>query len=352
MPQIIAFLWNLLGRSSSSSDMQNFLGQSTVDSSTVRGRGRRGSIGDSPADHHDSTGSSIGDLSSGVNGLFESIFGTDFGNLIQSLTAYFAKTGLTGEQKEMNAYTAGREDTYYQRMVKDMQSAGLNPAMMYGGSASGAGVNASASSNGGLSMSELIQLATLPKQLKMLDAQIDNTKSDTSLKDANAANTIQRTLTEEQETKIRKIAADFGYELTSANLQIMLSTVDKIAADTGLSLSQQDLVNNQSEAQSIVNQYLDKRQQAELNQLAANAKHLDASAKLADAQSWMARIQAQFADDNGFLMSSNDMLNVATYIGSLLGVAKDDVAHIVQLPKKWVYRLYNKSLSSSGGGER
>ena len=41
-----------------------------------------------------------------------------------------------GELDKANAYTAQREDTAYQRLVEDLKKAGLNPAMMYGSSAS------------------------------------------------------------------------------------------------------------------------------------------------------------------------------------------------------------------------
>lgn len=65
----------------------------------------------------------------------------------EKLLDYYAEKASIDEQ---NKYTASREDTAYQRLVQDLKSAGLNPAMMYGSSAT----PSSASSVGTLSMSE------------------------------------------------------------------------------------------------------------------------------------------------------------------------------------------------------
>lgn len=79
------------------------------------------------------------------------------GGVASSLVNKTTGAGLTGAEREANAFTAEQaqiqrdwetemSNTAYQRQVADMQKAGVNPALMYGGSgASGASVPSGAS---------------------------------------------------------------------------------------------------------------------------------------------------------------------------------------------------------------
>lgn len=112
-------------------------------------------------------------------------------NGVQSFWNKETGAGLTEAERQQNEWTAQREDSYFTRMVSDMQNAGLNTALMYGNGASGPGVNTSAggaSSSGGIS--DLLQLAMLPLQIKATKAQIDKTKADTANVNANTQGTL------------------------------------------------------------------------------------------------------------------------------------------------------------------
>ncbi len=79
------------------------------------------------------------------------------------LDYYLEKKGI----EEANSYTASREDTAYQRLVSDLRAAGLNPAMMFGGSASthAAGSISAASPSSGANSASINNYSKMKKLL-------------------------------------------------------------------------------------------------------------------------------------------------------------------------------------------
>lgn len=150
-------------------------------------------------------------------GGFARSFGASFGaNVTQNsggILSFLADRflGLSKKEREANAFTAQQNQaamdfeermanqqmqfqadqsaTQWQRGVADMRAAGLNPALAYnqgGASAmsgsSGAG-HAGASVAPGQSLSDLIQLATLPAQIKLLHAEARRTSAEAAGKE-------------------------------------------------------------------------------------------------------------------------------------------------------------------------
>lgn len=266
-----------------------------------------------------------------------------FGNLLGK----YAGTNLTDAEKEANAFSAEQaqmnrdfqeqmSNTEYQRGVVDMKAAGLNPALMMSrasGASAPSGSNASSVSPSIGSFAELMQLALLPAQIRNLNAQAN-------LTDANVRYTQQKTLTEEQNTKLQSIAVQWQPSINAEQIANLSATTDKleqeilkVIADTGVSVAHKDLIVSQTEAQAITNAYLPSRLVSEINKL-------DSDARSARASAWITEIQAKFADDNGFLMSSNDALLLGTYICSLFGVDKGNIENTISNAKNYVNKEF------------
>lgn len=284
-------------------------------------------------------------LVNGING--DSSKRTGVESLFGNLLGKYAGTNLTDAEKEANAFSASEAEknrafqsemsnTEYQRGVVDMKAAGLNPALMMSG-ASGAstpsGSNVSSVSPSFGSFADLIQLAMLPAQIRNLNAQAN-------LTDANVRYTQQKTLTEEQNTKLQAIAVQWQPSINSEQIANISASTDKmqqeilkVIADTGVSVAHKDLIVSQREAQAITNAYLPSRLVSEINKL-------DADARSARASAWLTEIQAKFADDNGFLMSSNDVLLLGTYLCSLFGVDKGSIVQTISNAKNYVNKEF------------
>lgn len=166
---------------------------------------------------------------------------------VNSLLSKFTGSGLTGAEQEANAFTSrenaiSREfsanqaqlqmdfqermaNTQYQRAVADMQAAGINPALAYsqGGNVAPSGAAASASGassvnpHSGMSMSELVALATLKPQIDMMRAQAEDYRAAADLKRS------QKSRTDTETSWLPQIYA--------SQIGLQQSTADKYAAE-------------------------------------------------------------------------------------------------------------------------
>lgn len=128
------------------------------------------------------------------------------GSPLADLFAKWTGNGLTTAQKAANAlnvaeaerqrqYEERLSNTQYQRGISDMQAAGLNPGMMYGGNASPASTPSGAAgsavpADNGMTFQDLLGLLSFPMQMAQMKANVDNTvaatkkvSSETSLND-------------------------------------------------------------------------------------------------------------------------------------------------------------------------
>lgn len=267
------------------------------------------------------------------NGTFGSFmkdwFGRFFGNtnLVDELdknidSVVASQTGSAPTEKDI--WQAEREDTMHQRTVDDMVKAGVNPALMYGGSGSTVGSSAGNSNPSGIG--DLLQLAMLPLQAQALKAQIGKTNAETH-------NINQRTRTEEEETKIRSVIAQYMPQMQEAQVNQLIAIVDDLYAGVALKESQTSLIHSQTEAQDFINQYLPQKLAAEIANISANTDKVDAERKYTIMKTAFEKIQKDFAEENHFLMSSSDSLQICVYIASLLGISTSDLTEATKQAK-------------------
>lgn len=231
----------------------------------------------------------------------------------------FFGAGMTTQQKEEMAaqydYQRSLNKAAIPDQVAGMNEAGVNPALMYGSASTASPASAPSANPSAASLSELVALATLPAQLGIMKAQKENIE-------ANTGNVEQRTKTEEQETIIRSIAAKYGAALNDAQINELKARAEVHGTLSGLQQAQENKVKTETQAQEITNTLLNEKMLAEINQM-------NMSARYSAAQALFTSIQANYAQKNNVLMSSNDIVTLATYILDIFGLGKGDAYSFV-----------------------
>lgn len=164
----------------------------------------------------------------GVGSAVSSAIGGAVGQVLPLSKAEKQQNAFNAEQAKINRdWQAEMSNTSYQRGVADMEKAGLNPQMMYGGVSSGSSTPSGATaSSGGLSNSAL-QGAQVALQMQRSYAELRKIKAD---------------------AKLAEIEADYAPEKFSAE-------IDGLIASAKSDEAKAHLTELQSTYQSVQNDY-------------------------------------------------------------------------------------------------
>ena len=229
---------------------------------------------------------------------------------LQNLWKGFTGSGATQRDIEMNAMNMQNVEDTASAQVRGFDKAGVNAAMMYGNGASNSAPQTSASQVG--SMSELMQMITLPMQMRMMGAQIANVKANTA-----------KTLTESEQ--IKQIM-DWYPRLSQANLDKLVSSygvdvanISKIEAETAI--AEIEKIIKSAEAENAPALY---KARVALEQAKTETEKANAASALANA-AWTAYETDYTKNHNGARPSSSSILALVDAISAMTGLSADSV---------------------------
>lgn len=260
----------------------------------------------------------------------------------QNLWNKWTGKATTEAQNQVNAFNAEEaqkardfeqqmSNTAYQRQLADMEAAGVNPALAMGAAANGAstpsGAQAQAGSDptGGLDMSSLMSLLMSPLNVVQGIESVKGIKKENELKQKeidwydreHSASTEGVIL----DNAIKSIEKEYKGKFNDQQLKNMAKEYDNLVAEFDKKVAETDQVTAATEAQRILNEYLPDQYKLSNDKIRAEISGMSVHRRYERAQAIYQEWYNRFVDRNDFLPSTNDVLQLGTYIANLFGVS-------------------------------
>lgn len=242
--------------------------------------------------------------------------------LLDNFLKGVTQSGVTAQQAGLNEMQMQNAEDIFQRQVTGMQKAGLNTALMYGSGIGGSAPSSSPSSTAmaSASMSDIMQLALLPANRRLIEAQTDNVLASANQKRAETETegirqeTMRSALAyypEMQEATLDEIFSRIGLNWSSANER------DASAALEWSRKFLQDKENQYADEYFHWRNELEKARTSEAIQSAAD--HMAQAA-------WLG-YQKSFAQSHGVLLSGSPLIAIASMmshsLSNVLGIREN-----------------------------
>lgn len=262
-------------------------------------------------------------------------FGSSFDGLFDALIARLVGNHLTGAQREANEFSAleaqkGRDFTEYmtrnkyQMETESMESAGVNPAMVYGGgnlvsTASNPGNATSVSPGEGLNpFDAIMSIVRLKRELGIMDAQKENLLADSEKKRADAKKSSSETDFIELQKKYYPKVTDKQIEKFDSEIGVNNQTKENLVSEKSLTDAKKVL-------QDFENKYADQYYNLRNLFTEAETGREHSRERLNDMQTALYRIEKDYMDKYGMKMGTSEAYSICMALLDAFGASPDSL---------------------------